>query len=192
MAEINLLQNRLKDTTNVGARQNRLVLIILSGILIVLIGISAVLFFLNQSLQKQTEIARSTNNDLHLQLTQQQSKLGNATGFQAQLTNLRTLLNNHTYLSPLLDELSKVTYAKSQYINLDVAQTGKIHLEGRISSYTDLGKLILGLTTSLKFSQIKLLSAVPSTGLINGYIFSIDMGVSPDIFLTNKNGSNNF
>ncbi|MEJ0021785.1 MAG: PilN domain-containing protein [Candidatus Doudnabacteria bacterium] len=183
MAEINLLQNRLKDTTNLGQRQNRLVITVLSAILVVLVGITAVIFFLNKSLADQTITATSTNQDLTKQLNDQQSKLGNAKSFQAQLANLRFLLNGHTYVSPLLDELSRVTYARSQFISLDVTQVGKIHLEGRVDSYTDLGKLILGLSTSPKFSQIKLLSAVPSTGSINGYIFSIDMNVTPDIFL---------
>jgi Tfp pilus assembly protein PilN len=182
MAEINLLQNRLKDTTNTGTRNGKIILVVLSVILIVLVGATAIIFFLNNSLQTQIAAASTTNQDLHKKLTDQQNTLGSAQTFQAQLANLRVLIRNHTYLSPLLDELSKVTYAKSQYVSFDVTDAGKIHVEGLVSTYTDLGKLLLGLSSSTQFKNVKLLSIVPSTGNTNGYLFSIDMSVAPDIF----------
>lgn len=183
MAEINLLQNRVTDTTNAGVFQSRLIFIVLGLILAVLVGGTVVIFLLNSSLQTKIGTATATNQELQKKLTEQQSTLGNAKTFQAQLVNLRVLLNNHVYLSPLLDELSKVTYIKSQYTSFDVTDTGKIHVEGLVNSYTDLGKLLLGLSTSTEFVNVKLLSILPSTGEINGFIFSVDMNVSPDIFI---------
>lgn len=182
MAEINLLQNRLTDTTNAWQRQSRLTITILAVILIILAGGTGLLFFLNGALTTQIEAASAENRDLQQKLTEQQNNLGNAKAFQAQLANLRALLNNHVFLSPLLDELSKVTYVGSQYINVDINEAGKIHIEGRVGSYADLGKMLLGLGTSTKFNNIKLLSAAPSTGAINAYVFSLDMNVISDIF----------
>ncbi|MEO8065940.1 MAG: PilN domain-containing protein [Candidatus Doudnabacteria bacterium] len=187
MAEINLLQNSFKDTTNAWQRQSTIMLTVLSLILIVIGGITGVLFFLNQSTQKQIDAATAVNNDLQKNLNQQQAGLTNTKSFQAQLANLRLLLTNHVYISPLLDELSKATYIKSQDQTIDINPDGKIHLEGLVDSYADLGKMLLGLSTSTKFSNVKLLSALPSTGKKNGYVFSVDLNVTPGIFLNKNN-----
>lgn len=182
MQEINLLQNRVKDTTHVWEKQSKLMLTLLSLILIIILGGTGVLYFLNQSLEKQISVVAEDNVTLNKQLTEEQKDLGSAKTFQAQLANLRVLIANHSYLSPLLDELTKTTYKQARYINLDVADSGKIHVEGGVGTYSDLGKLLLGLSTSTKFQNVKLLSAVPSSGITNSYIFSVDMNVSPDIF----------
>jgi Tfp pilus assembly protein PilN len=183
MAEINLLQNRVKDTTHAWEHQSRLTLTVLIMILILLVAATVLLFVINQRIQTQINEVTNSNQDLQKKLNDQQTNLGSAKQFQAQLSNLRVLLKSHVYLSPLLDELSKSTYAKTVYLNLDVTDAGKIHLEGRTDSYGSLGKLMLGLATSTKFKNIKLLSVVPSAGKINAYSFSIDMNVTPDIFV---------
>jgi len=154
------------------------------GIILFLLAVgTALLFFLNRSDQQKIDAATSVNADLQTQLTQKQATLTDAKTFQAQLENLQVLVNNHTYLSPLLEELSKSTYSKTQFVNLDASQSGKIHLEGRVDNYSDLGKLLLGLSTSKKFKNVKLLSAAPSTGKTNGFLYSVDMLVVPDIFI---------
>lgn len=182
MAEINLLQNRLTDTTNAWQRQSKLTIAVLAAVLVILAAGTGLLFFLNGSISTRIAAATNENRDLQQKLTEQQNSLGNAKTFQAQLINLRALLNNHVFLAPLLDELSKTTYVNAQYLNVDVNEGGKIHMEGRVGSYSDLGKLLLGLSTSSKFNNIKLLSAAPSSGTLNAYVFSVDMNVISDIF----------
>lgn len=183
MAEINLLQNRLKDTTDAGGRQSKAVLAIFAVILAVIVGATVMLFLLNNSLESQIAAAAATNLDLKSKIAVEQKGLGDAKAFQAQLANLRVLLNNHTFISPLLDELSRVTYVKSQYMSFDVAEGGKIHIEGLVNTYVDLGKMLLGLSSSPHFKNVKLLSVVPSNGEISGFIFSVDLNVIPDIFV---------
>ena len=182
MAEINLLQNRLKDTTNAWEKQGRLIIGILSAILILLIAAGLVLFFFNKNLQTQSASLTSENQDLQNKLTGEQSNLGDAKVFQAQLVNLHTLINSHTFMSPFFDELSKVTYIKAQYDTIDINESGKVHVEGKVPSYSDLGKLLLGLSTSTQFKNVQLLSVLPSAGANNAYEFSVDFTVPSYIF----------
>ena len=186
MAEINLLQNRVKDTTNTLEKQRKIILSILSLILAIILSITGILFVLNNSIQRKIDAVTADNNNLQQQFTKQQKNLTDAKTFQAQLANLSVLLNNHAYLSPFLDELTKATYQKTRYVSVDISEGHKIHLEGSVNSYADLGKMLLGLATSAKFSNIKLLSTIPAAGKTSGFLFSVDMNASPDIFTKNK------
>ena len=60
--------------------------------------------------------------------------------------------------------------------------TGRRYLEGKVLTYNDLGKLLLGLSTSTKFKDVQLLSVVPSIGVVNAYQFSLNLNVNPEIF----------
>lgn len=182
MQEINLLQNRVKDATHLWQKQTKLTVTILSVVLILLVGITASLFLLIRSVNNKSSDLVAQNQGLQDKFNSKQSDLASAKVFQAQLANFHLLLKNHSYISPVLDELAKMTYSKAQYITMDVTDAGKIHLEGHVATYGDLGKLLLGLSTSKKFSNVKLLSAVPSTGKTNSYIFAIDLNAMPDLF----------
>lgn len=186
MPEINLLQTKIHDNTFAGQRQSRILLIIMSVILVLLIGTGGGLIFLTQKVNSDLMAKAADNNQIQTQLNQQQQSIGNAKTFQTQLANVKTLLDNHVYLSPVFKEISKITYVKAQYVTIDVADDGHIHLEGRVDSYTDLGKLILGLNTSKKFKDLKLLSIQPSGGQVNAYGFAVDLTAVPDLFFSTK------
>ncbi len=183
MEEINLLQNRIKDTTFAWEKQGRVVLGFLWLILIAILGVSALLYVYNGKIQTDLDSANQKVETLQKQLNQKQASLGDAKTFQAQLANIRTLLGSHIYISPVLDEISSSAFNKSQFSTIDLnQQTGKVHLEGMVGSYIDLGKLLLSLTTSDKFNSVKLLSVLPSNGQASGYHFSIDLLVAPELF----------
>jgi Tfp pilus assembly protein PilN len=184
MPEINLLQTRIHDNTFAWQRQSRLLLTILAVILVLLIGAGIGLILLTHKVNSDLTTQTADNHQIQTQLNQQQQTIGNAKTFQAQLANIKTLLNNHVYLSPVFNELSKMTYVKAQYVTIDVSDNGRIHLEGRVDSYASLGKLILGLNTSKKFSDLKLLSVQPTSGQIFGYVFAIDLTAAQDLFLS--------
>lgn len=185
MPEINLLQNRVKDTTYAWQNQFKLGVIILSLILIILAGGGAGLLILTKQTKAQADEVTRNNAQLQSNLTNQQKDLGAAKQFQAQLSNIRTLLDQHVYMTVLLDEIEKVTYVKAQFVTIDASNIGKVHLEGQVSDYTSLAKLILGLNSSDKFSNVKLLSISPSSGSVNSFIFSIDMDVASSVFVKN-------
>jgi Tfp pilus assembly protein PilN len=72
---------------------------------------------------------------------------------QAQLKNVRTLLDGHIYWSAFLDQVASVTPNKIQIQRINgSASDGKFHIEGVGQSYQDIGKLLLALSTSNKFT----------------------------------------
>ena|SRR3989344_5914998 len=182
MQEINLLQSKIRDTSFSWQKQSRIIIALLSVVLIALVGLGAVFFLLNRSTEQKLTDAKNQGIEIQKNISSRNAEVKNASSFQAQLANLKTLVGAHTYLSPLLVELGKSTYIKSQYVILDATNDGKIHLEGRTASYDDLGKLVLGLSTSSQFKNIQLKSVVPSSGKTNAYQFSLDMEVNPEIF----------
>ncbi len=182
MADINLLQNKLKDSTVIASRRNSVFIWIAVLILLVLGGLGAWLYMLtDQVTTKNTELAVK-NSQITKQISSASEDLGEAKIFQAKLENIDLLLDKHTYMSPLLDEIEKVTYVNSQYVNADISflNENEIHLEGNANTYTDLGKLVLGLSTSKYFTNVKLLAVVPTTiGAKNGFHYSIDLTALP-------------
>lgn len=186
MPEINLLENRLRDTTNARERQIKIGLVILSVILVAILTCGVILYLLNKTTEKSLENVSSENKVLQKKLSDIQQTLGAAKTYQAQLQNLDMLLKEHVYLIPLFDELSKFTYIKAQYGSFDVEnKDGRIHLLGQVSSYKDLGKLMLGLSTSSVFKDVKLLSITSADDEKNSFKFSIDMSVATQIFYPN-------
>jgi Tfp pilus assembly protein PilN len=181
--EINLLENRLHDTTNIWQKQNKLMLTILVVILVGLLGLGLVFVFLNRSVAQKIGQVEADNKAIQAQIDSQQITLIDAKTFQAQLINLHALVDQHFYWSSLLDELSKMTHQKAQYVTLDAGVDGSMHIEGRVDKYSDLGKLLLGLSTSKEFTKIKLLTTTPSTGANSGFLFSLNLTASPNLFL---------
>jgi hypothetical protein len=186
MAEINLLQNRVHDTTFSSQRQSRGALVVLTIVLIVLGVAGGGLLFLARSLTDKSIQLQTQNTALQNQLNQEQPQLANAKTLQAQFANIRTLVDNHVYLTPLLEEVGKVTYAKAQFITLGFTSSGDVHIEGRVSDYSSLAKLILGLNSSTNFRNVRLLSVSPSAGEVNGFLFAIDMNAAPELFTKPK------
>jgi Tfp pilus assembly protein PilN len=182
MQEINLLQNRVKDSHTAWKKHTKVYITILSVLLIMVVGATTALYLYNNSLQSQKDEVVQLNLDLKRKLDSNQKGMSEAKTFQAQLVNMRYLVDNHTYFSPFFEELSKMTYIKTQYTNLDLGVNGKAQVEGRVDDYNDLSKFILALTTSSKFKDVKLLSARPGTEKEGGLEFSISMTVINDIF----------
>lgn len=182
MEEINLLQNRVRDHSQLWQRQSKLIVGSLSVILALLLGVAGLFYLLGSSVQKNIEALNSETAKINDTMDAKKKTLGDATTFQAELANLKALYAQHTILSPLLDELGKATYQKVQFETLDVVGSSKIHIEGRVANYNDLGKMLLGFSTSPSFSDVKLSSVIPDTGQVVGYVFAIDMKANPNIF----------
>jgi hypothetical protein len=135
MQEINLLQGKYKDTTYAWERHSRVILSVLSIILIGLLVATAMFFLLERSTQRRIDSAKTAGAELQRQLNEQQAEIDEAKVFQAQTSNIKTLLNNHVYATPLLNELSTMTFIRSQYINFDATVAGRVHLEGNVPDY---------------------------------------------------------
>ena len=183
MQEINLLQTKVRDTSQAWENQARFVFIILSIVLVLLAAGGAGLYLLKKNVDKQNDALIIEQTQLKSDLANKEKNLTGAKAFQAQLINIKTLIANHIYFSSLLDELAKFTYQKSKYASVEIIQNnGLIRLQGNASNYSDLSKFILGLSTSTNFTDVKLHSITPSTGKDNVYLFSLDVTAKPNLF----------
>lgn len=186
MQEINLLKNQLKDASVVWERRNRLLITSLVAIVILEITAGGLLFLFKQSINKKMQTVINYNTQTQSKLNSKQSELAPAKSFQAQLKNLNYLVDSHLYWTSFFDELGKVTLKKVQYTQLQTDLTGKAYVEGRVNSYSDLGKLLLGLSTSKSFSNVRLLSSNPNSGDASGLNFALDFRVDPELLSKNQ------
>lgn len=184
MPEINLLQNQLKDTTLVARKRTQLVVVLASLVLVLLLIVGGGLYLLTDKLNTQVTELTVDNAQLQDEINNGDKELTGAKTYQAQLSNLDLLLKNHISLTPFLEELGKYTYQKAQLTSVDVDQAiGKIHAEGVVGSYENLGKLLLGLSTSPNFSNVKLITVMAATTPAGSYNFSIDMTAASNLFI---------
>jgi len=182
MADINLLQNQLKDTTNLSLKRTKIAAWAFAVLMILLAIGGGIFYLLTQDVNDKTAIVTASNIKLQEQVDNQQAGLAGAEAFQAKLSNIELLLKQHVLLTPLLDELAKATYLRAKYLSLDASdETGKIHLEGMVENYNGLAKMLLGLGTSQHFKEIKLLSLGPGEEK-NSILFAVEMNATPDTF----------
>lgn len=182
MQDINLLQNKLKDTAEVWQKRNKIFVMIFVIVILAEIGFFASLMILNNKTKANLESVKSASAEIQTNINVKQPDLSHAKAFQAQLKNLRFVTEAHIYWSRFFDELSAFTFNKATYANIAADIQGKVHLEGRIATYKDLGKLILGISTSDKFKNVRLRSSLPTTGDFSGYSFSLDLEAVKDVF----------
>jgi hypothetical protein len=185
MAEINLLQNKVRDTTQVSSRRTVIVVWISSVLFVVLASAWGAMFYLTKKNTERHAELTAKNLEIQQQISSERSGVQNAQAYQAQLINIRQILDRHIMVSPVLIEMESYTYKSALYRNVSVfRETGRIHIEGMVGNYEDLGRLLLGLSTSDNFSNVTLLSVSASTGedKSTGYVFSIDMDVNQSIF----------
>lgn len=182
MQEINLLRNQLRDTTAIWQTRNKIFITLLVLLLIVEIGLSVVFFLLNRSYAQQVVLVNDNKDQLNTQIKAKEKDLGPAQAFQAELINLNSLSDKHVYWSKFFDELASKTYSNARFLNIQGNLAGLIHLEGEVKNYTDLGKLILALSTSDKFADVKLNSSRPSKGKTTSLIFALELIVKPELF----------
>jgi hypothetical protein len=184
MQEINLLQNKLKDTTSRWEQSNRTVVIILGLVIIVELVAAGLFYFLGKNAQDSKLAMDQENVTLQSKLEQMEQDLSDAKGFQAQAQNIKTLLNNHVTWIPIIDSFAASTFKNSRYLSATVSTTGVLHVEGVTSTYSDLGKTILALQTNKDISSVQLLSLSPSTAQQAGVMFSLEIEMQPALFLT--------
>jgi Tfp pilus assembly protein PilN len=183
MQEINLLQNKVKDRTLRYERSNRVVIGLFTLVLLLEIGAYGGFYYLGINAKSQIAAIKTENTKIQNSMNNNQEQVKLAQGLQAQLKNIRTLLGGHVYWSSFLDQVAAVTPNKIQIHGINgSASDGKFHIEGVGQSYQDIGRLLLALSTSNKFTEVKLRSVGAASGSTFGYSFSMDVGVTPTIF----------
>jgi Tfp pilus assembly protein PilN len=133
------------------------------------------LYILSRNASKQTLTLKDENARLQTSINTGEKDIIPARNLQAQLKNMQTLLNGHVYWSSFFSQLGAVTPLKAEYTSFNGGiSDGRVRFEGVAPSYTDVGKVLLSLSTSGKFSNVRLISVNPSAGEIFGYAFTVE------------------
>ncbi|HYC79696.1 MAG TPA: hypothetical protein VEC17_01570 [Candidatus Binatia bacterium] len=183
MPEINLLQNKLNDNTDRWQKSGKAVNVVLVLIIVAEIIGGGAFYMMNKTAQENKLVLDQENLTIKQDLAELQNDLKDATGLQAQTKNIDTLLKNHVVWNAIIQEISDKTYRNSQYMQMTSDTTGRIHIEGMVSSYTDLGKMLLALNTSDKFDSVQLTASSPGTGGAAGILYAVEVKAKQSIFL---------
>jgi Tfp pilus assembly protein PilN len=186
MQDINLLQNKLKDNTARWQKNQRMSVVVLSLILLAELAAAGFFYMLTKSAEESMMALNQENTTIQTRMDQLDDQLVAARGFQAQTKNLTTLVNNHVIWTNLIDELASSTFKSAQYMGMNSTTTGVMHIEGITNNYSDLGKMLLALETSDKFTSVKLISTSPSTDETAGIMFSVDVVANQEIFINKE------
>lgn len=186
MQEINLLQNKLKDTTNKWEKSNRTINIVLGLVLVAELVIGGMFFMLAKSAQDTKVALDKENTQIQTSLDRMEDELAAAKGFQAQTKNIESLILSHVIWSEIIDSMAASTFKASRYLNMSSATTGVMSIEGVTANYTDLGKTMLALETNPNLLSVKLLSTAPADEEESGVNFTIETIAKQDVFLNKK------
>jgi Tfp pilus assembly protein PilN len=183
MQEINLLQTKVKDRTLAFEKSNRIAVALFSLLVVLeILGVVGLVFVSNR-VDKEKANVLAENLKIQANMNSSQSTLDAARGFQAQLKNVRTLLNNHVYWSAFFQNLSSVTPTNVKYTSFTGSLSdGQVVIDGVAPTYPDIGKVILSLSTSKNYSNVKLTALNPSQTNEFGYSFSIKLSAASDSF----------
>lgn len=183
MQEINLLRSQLKDSTAVWHTRNRILTSVFVLVLILEVGLAALFFLLTKTTQVKKSALTEENRQTQSKINERQVDLLPARAFQAQLQNLGALVDKHIYWTTFFDELAQHTFSKTRFTGVQAGKTGLIHLEGEVSNYADMGKMLLALSTSGKFKDVKLIASSPSKAEKFTIIFAVELKINQDLLV---------
>jgi len=167
MADINLLQQNKKLSSGFSrpnltlpASSGKGFLVFLIFLLVLEIGAYAGLYFLRSGLEEDIAGIEGEITSTQSTIDQRREELDVAIATQARVSALKTLLEDHIRWTNVWDELAEHTLSTSYFATIEAAtETNSFIVSGIVPTYTDLGKVILGLELSDKFSDVLLQSA---------------------------------
>ncbi|PIR98080.1 MAG: hypothetical protein COT89_01425 [Candidatus Colwellbacteria bacterium CG10_big_fil_rev_8_21_14_0_10_42_22] len=150
-------------------------LVILVSILFIYAGLA---FGYKAFLNNEIEKADSALQELSSRVTEEEKE--SLAVLNSQLTNIRTLLREHTFTSQGFALLESLTHPNISYTEMDlVMEDGKISLGGIANSYDDL----VAQLTILEESQYVISYNLEDSQWNNGVIqFNLDMFVTDKVF----------
>ena len=184
MAEINLLKSDIGAGRGLSAGGKRSLFwpYILAGIFIFEILGYGTLFVFERSLQKQRQTLDQEVTRVDFEIGKIDKERLEAVSYQKRLGNFKTLLDRHIFWTVVLEELSKYTYKPVSYTSLQAdIKEYKLMVSGFVPSYTDLGKLMLGLKTSSNIEDVKFVSSGQNKSEQGGLSFDMEIIFNPKL-----------
>src|SRR3989344_7880418 len=182
MAQINLLRNELQKRGPFQFRPGLGSLYLVLGVLAFEILLYGGLFLYDRHVLSQTRAAEEASAGTDFEINKLSPDLKEAISYQSRISSLEKLLGGHVAWSAVFDELGKYTYKSATYQTLNADLENHIlSLSGIVPSYTDMGKLILGLKKSAHILGVELVASSRSDSDIAGYNLSIDVTFDPKL-----------
>lgn len=185
MAEINLLKNELqgRGVFTLGTKGLLSLYVLLAVIALELLAYGGLVIYKKQ-IEKKVLKAEQQAASIDLEIGQNSEKRLAAISFQRRLNNLQVLLDNHQFWSVVMEELAAHTVKTVRYETMQVSPgTSQITILGNTPSYTELGKLLLGLRTSKKILNTELKTTTQSGKEQGGYKFTMELIFDPQLLL---------
>ncbi len=190
MQEINLLQTKLKDRAESYDRRNSLITGFLGVVVVAMLAGSGFLYYLNASAKTDISTIKAETAAIQTKLDSSQGELASARAFQAQLKNIEKLVGGHLNWTDTFIDFEESILQRSQQAVITSRSTGKFHIEGIVDNYTDLGKILLSLSTKTMdgqdqpvFTNVKLLSVLTNQAEKVGFRYSIDFEIKPELLI---------
>lgn len=187
MAEINLLKNELQEkgpfSFSFGGKGLASLYVVAAILAVELLAFGGLVIYEKQ-IQKQARAYEAEAADVDLEISKTDKDRKAAISFQRRINNAQVLLNNHLLWTRVFEEISKNTVKSVRFDTMQVV-TGesKIQILGVTPSYTELGKLILGLRQSEHVLEVDLKTTNQSGKEGGGYKFALDLIFDPELLL---------
>lgn len=129
-------------------------------IAVIFLGLTGVFYFVKVTKSSLLKAQNAKYEDLQTQLKTGDLKDidKNIVDLQGQIEAFKKARSGQLLWSNLAKELPAVTEKQVQLTNFSVDDKNNVKIDGKTKTYVDLAKLILGVDSSSKFSQVKLTS----------------------------------
>src|SRR3989344_350508 len=189
MAEINLLQGANRKAALGGSLPNNSTLrrsgtgLLVFLIIFVLLEAAAYggLWFYRSNSEKKIQETENSVSAIDGNLASRRDEIDQAVSAQARIQTFDTLLARHIHWTEVWDELAATTLTIARFVSMEAdTATNQFKVSGKVSTFSGLGKLLLGLETSEYFIDVEFNNAtVDEQGLI---AFDLLVTFDPDIF----------
>ena len=182
MAQINLLKNELQKRGPFQFRPGLGSLYAVLGVLAFELLFYGGLLVYDRYVLNQIKSAETASAGTDFEINKLNLDLKEAVSFQTKISSLKSLLGGHVAWSQVFDELEKFTHQSTSYqtLNADL-EKHILSLTGIVPSYSDMGKLILGLKKSPNIQDVQLTASSRSDSDIAGYNFGIEVTFDPKL-----------
>lgn len=131
-------------------------------------------------IQKRSfEMVAAPLENINKEIGALESKSKELIAFQSKLVAIKSLFDEHVYMSEIFAKLEKTTLPEVSYINISISPNMSVTLNGVTSNYTTLGRQLLAFNRAKEFvsaAEISSASAVlDSSGQISGVNFAINL-----------------
>ena len=191
MADINLLKghklpSNLESSSNmIPKAPGKAAILVLLLLVIVELGIYGAIFVNKGNTEEEILKKEDEAAQLQTKIDSEIDEINEAVAGQFAINAFSDLLDSHNRWSRVFEELGRVTLKTVSFNSLQAVfdEEPKFLVSGTASSFSEVGKVLLGFETSAEFSEVELLTSEPeaASGLV---VFEIRVHLKKDL-LTN-------